>query len=50
MDLFAVVHHLLDAGVRRLPVLEMDRLVGIVSRRDVLRVIRRHYGSGRRQR
>ena len=43
MDLFAVAHLFLDAGVRRLPVLEMRRLVGIVSRRDVLRVIREHY-------
>lgn len=44
MDLFAVVHELLSAGVRRLPVVAADRLVGIVSRRDVLRVIRELYG------
>jgi CBS domain-containing protein len=44
MDLFAVVHKLLNAGVRRLPVVALDRLVGIVSRRDVLRVIRAVYG------
>lgn len=42
-DLFAVVHCFLLNEVRRLPVVEMDRLVGLVSRRDVLRAIRRYY-------
>lgn len=32
---------LLDAGVRRLPVVDDDRLVGIVSRRDLLRPYQR---------
>ena len=44
MDLFAVVHRLLNAAVRRLPVLEADRLVGIVSRRDALGAIHRYFG------
>jgi CBS domain-containing protein len=44
MDLFGLVHLFLNAGVRRLPVVADEHLVGIVTRRDVLRVIRDHCG------
>lgn len=43
-DLFAVVHQMLNAAVRRVPIIDQERLVGIVSRRDVLRVIRDQFG------
>ncbi len=40
-DLYAICHHFMTARVRRLPVVSNDQLVGIVSRRDVLRVLRK---------
>lgn len=39
-DLFAVAHLFIKSGVRRLPVLDGERLVGLVSRPDLLRAIR----------
>ncbi|WP_246122208.1 CBS domain-containing protein [Pseudonocardia cypriaca] len=40
-DLADVVSAMLDAGIRSIPITEDGRLVGIVSRRDVLRVVAR---------
>jgi CBS domain-containing protein len=39
-DLFAIAHTFIKSGVRRLPVLEGERLVGLVSRPDLLRAMR----------
>lgn len=39
LDIYAISHHFLNNAVRRLPVVEAGRLVGQVSRRDVLRGI-----------
>jgi CBS domain-containing protein len=41
LDLYAIAHYFLTTPVRRLPVIENGRLVGQVSRRDVLRGIQR---------
>ncbi len=41
VDIYRLAHSLLDRGVRRLPVLEDGKVVGQVSRRDVLRGIER---------
>lgn len=38
-DLYAIAHLFLDQRVRRLPVLQNGRVVGQVSRRDVLRAM-----------
>jgi CBS-domain-containing membrane protein len=38
-DLADLVALMLDAGIRSVPIVEDNRLVGIVSRRDVLRVV-----------
>lgn len=38
-DLADVVSMMLDAGMRSVPIVDDGRLVGIVSRRDVLRVV-----------
>ncbi|HLU58620.1 MAG TPA: CBS domain-containing protein [Pseudonocardia sp.] len=40
-DLAEVVSAMLDAGIRSVPIVENGRPVGIVSRRDVLRVVAR---------
>jgi CBS domain-containing protein len=40
-DVADLAHLFLDEGLRSVPVLEDDRLVGIVSRRDVLRALAR---------
>lgn len=40
-DLADVVSTMLDAGIRSVPIVEDGRMVGIVSRRDVLRVVAR---------
>ena len=38
-DLAEVVVRMLDHGIRSVPVVDNDRLVGVVSRRDVLRLV-----------
>ncbi len=37
LGIYAIAHYFLTTPIRRLPVIERDRLVGQVSRRDVLR-------------
>ena len=41
MSIVDLAQRFLDTGLRRFPVLENDRLVGVVSRRDVLRALER---------
>lgn len=41
VDIYRLAHLLLDRGVRRLPVIEGGKVIGQVSRRDVLRGIER---------
>ncbi len=41
LDIYSLAHLLLDTGVRRLPVVEGGKVIGQVSRRDVLRGIER---------
>lgn len=41
VDIYRLAHLLLERGVRRLPVIEGGKVVGQVSRRDVLRGIER---------
>jgi CBS domain-containing protein len=40
-DVADIVSTMLDAGIRSVPIVDDGRLVGIVSRRDVLRVVAR---------
>lgn len=40
-DVRAAARRMLELGVKRLPVVEHDRLVGIVSRQDLLRIFHR---------
>jgi CBS domain-containing protein len=40
-DIRTVARRMLERGVKRLPVVEGDRLVGIVSRHDLLRLFHR---------
>jgi CBS domain-containing protein len=40
-DLADVVALMLDAGLRSVPIVDDGKLVGIVTRRDVLRVVAR---------
>lgn len=42
-ELFVLVSIFVNHGYRHLPVTENEELVGIVSRRDVLRALDRHY-------
>jgi len=37
LGIYAISHYFLTMSIRRLPVIEADRLIGQVSRRDVLR-------------
>jgi CBS domain-containing protein len=37
LGIYALAHYFLTSAIRRLPVIEDDRLIGQVSRRDVLR-------------
>ena len=41
VDIYRLAHLLLERGVRRLPVIEGDKVIGQVSRRDVLSGIER---------
>lgn len=41
LDIYSIAHRFIDHNVRRLPVIENDRVVGVVSRRDVLKGIER---------
>lgn len=41
LDIYSMAHLLLDIGVRRLPVVKDGKVIGQVSRRDVLRGIER---------
>ena len=43
MDLYAITSTFVTLGIRRLPVVENDRVIGQVSRRDVLREVERLY-------
>jgi CBS domain-containing protein len=40
-DLAEIVAHMLDRGIRSVPIVDEGQLVGIVSRRDVLRCVAR---------
>ncbi len=42
-DLFALASILITHGYRHLPVTKDDELLGIVSRRDILRAVEQHY-------
>ncbi len=43
-DLYTIVHKFKQLRVRRLPVMQGDQIVGMVSRRDVLKALHRMYG------
>jgi CBS domain-containing protein len=43
-DVAELAHAFLDEGLRSVPVLDDERLVGIVSRRDALRALARSVG------
>jgi len=49
LDLFGIAQRFLSKSIRRLPVLEHGRLVGIVSRRDVLLGVEKMSAAARRQ-
>ncbi len=42
LDVYAIAAEIVKHGVRRLPVLENGSLIGVVSRRDLLRGLERH--------
>ncbi len=50
LDLYGIAGKLVKHRVRRLPVLENDSLIGIVSRRDVLRALDRQRAARKRPR
>lgn len=49
-NVFALASIFVSHGLRHLPVVEKDELVGIVSRRDVLRALEKHYRELTKQR
>jgi CBS domain-containing protein len=42
-DLYAVCNLFVQSKVRRLPVVEQSRIIGIITRRDVIKAMARYY-------
>ncbi len=42
-DLYTVCHQFVKSKVRRLPVVSQSRIVGIITRRDVIKAMARYY-------
>jgi CBS domain-containing protein len=49
LDVYSLSHYFLDNSVRRIPVVKGEKLVGLISRRDVMRAIM-EMGAKRAQR